>query len=117
MSKSEETKIMENAYFVLSSRVELATEVTSLNVDKGLVNGSRDHPVLRSLEELCAFQEALLHDARAIALLSAPSDLLALGVGDAGVGGSRPPKAEVCVTTVIRQMEAVPQREPYRQGR
>jgi len=70
---------------ILTSRVELASKVISLDVDLGLVNETRDHPVVVIDEELGALKSAGGYNASAMTRLSAPCNFFTLAIGDAGV--------------------------------
>jgi hypothetical protein len=89
---------------ILAARVQLASQIAILPVQLRLVDEAGDHVVVVGLEELRAEQGAFGHDARAVALLRAPRDLVALRVGDRGVELGRRPEAEVGEIVEVRRL-------------
>ena len=66
--------------------VELASKVSSLNVDLGLVNETDDLDVVRRAHELNTLQGTLWDDTGATARLCTPGHLLALSVNEQATG-------------------------------
>ena len=87
------TKIVAT-YAILSSRVELTTEITILNVELRLVDDAGHHVRLAVGNELHALDGTLGHETGAVALLGAVGNDITLGGTDvAHLGGT--PQAEV----------------------
>lgn len=75
--------------------VELTSVIAILDVDLGLVDETSNQDVVRGLEVLDTLEGAGRHQTRAVTLLRAPCNFLALSVGDRGVGACGRPQAEV----------------------
>ena len=75
--------------------VELTSVIAILDVDLGLVDETSDQDVVGGLEVLDTLEGAGRHQTRAVTLLRAPCNFLALSVGDRGVGARGRPQAEV----------------------
>lgn len=84
-----------STYSVLSSRVELTSSIAILDVDLGLVDKTGDHGVIGRIEDLETLEGTVEHDTGTMALFRAPSNLLALSVGDGRVGSGRSPQTEI----------------------
>ena len=75
--------------------VELTSVIAILDVDLGLVDETSDQDVVGGLEVLDTLEGSGRHQTRAVTLLRAPCNFLALSVGDRGVGARGRPQAEV----------------------
>ena len=91
-------------YTVLSSRVKLSSSIAILDVDLSLVNKTGYHRVVRGVKDLETLEGAIEHDTGAMALFGAPSDLLALSVGDGRVGGGRSPQTKIYKSKMKKQL-------------
>ena len=75
--------------------IKLSSAIVGSHVDLGLVNKANDLEIVRSLHELKTGDGTSGDDTSTAALLSAPGDLLALGVADGGIGDGRRPNTPI----------------------
>jgi len=86
---------------ILSSRVELSSEISLLDVELGLVDHTSDHPVLFVLEDLHALDSTIRDLTSAMALLGTVGNYFALSISDKRVGFVRRPETEIIGTVKV----------------
>jgi hypothetical protein len=77
--------------------VQLASVVTSSNIDLGLVNEAGNLDIVGGLDELHALESTGGNETSTVPWFCTPCDFLTFSVTNGGVGLWRSPEAEVCM--------------------
>ena len=106
LSTRADRVLRERTYEISTVGVKLSSEVIRLEVQHGLVNEGKDLEVRGGAKELNALDGTGRDEAGTTAGLGAPSNLLALSIGDGLVGLGRRPKTPVFQWALARRQSA-----------
>jgi hypothetical protein len=87
--------ISQNTHFILTTTIQLTTEITKLHIDFWLIYKSDNLKVCTGAQYLNTGKSAGSDSTGAISVLCTPTDFFTLCVGDGRVGFGRGPDAKI----------------------